>query len=176
MIQKLFNFAKKKSEYYLELDEDESLQDKFTEAKEAVEDKFNQAKEVVAERVNTANKEAQKQTDSAKKDVEKVVESAKKDDKKSKPAEADKNSPKVAQPSATNGAASDSSEASSWEQPFWVKAMFEKSSNNGKQATEDKSTFATDNLMPIPTNYRRRPGPSLDKYKAMANETKTSRS
>lgn len=171
MIQKLFNFAKKKSEYYLELDEDESLQDKLAEAKEAVEDKFNEAREAVADRV----KDAKKQTDSAKKEVEKTVESAREDEEKSK-SEADEKTEGVAPSSASNGAASESSGASSWEQPSWVKAMFEKSSNNGKQAAEEESTFATDNLMPIPTNYRRRPGPSLDKYKAMVNETNIPRS
>ncbi|MGV2828619.1 hypothetical protein [Myxosarcina sp. GI1(2024)] len=174
MIQKLFNFAKKKSEYYLELDEDETLQDKITEAKEAVGDKLTEAKDVVVNKVTSVAEDGEEQIDSARENVETAVKSTKTEEGKLKLA-ADKNAQNAVQPSANNGANKDSG-ASLWEQPFWVKAMYEKNSSNGKGATEPESTFATNNLMPIPTNYRRRPGPSLDKYKAMANETRASRS
>lgn len=33
-------------------------------------------------------------------------------------------------------------------------------------------TFAPDNLMPTPNPYRRRPGPSMNQFKAMAREVK----
>ena len=64
--------------------------------------------------------------------------------------------------------------ASSWEEPFWVKAMYKNSGNgsNGKTATSEK-TFATDYLMPTITKSRRRPGASLNKFKEMASKAKT---
>lgn len=68
--------------------------------------------------------------------------------------------------------AREASGASSYEPPFWVAAMYNNSSknNNGRIAEE---TFATDNLMPIATKYRRRPGGSLKKFKDMAKQAKT---
>ncbi|MEL6438520.1 MAG: hypothetical protein AAFQ80_04610 [Cyanobacteria bacterium J06621_8] len=66
--------------------------------------------------------------------------------------------------------------ASSFDPPFWVAAMY-KSSDDGDETTEVKTssqTFATDNLMPTITKYRRRPGGSLNKFKTMAKESKTS--
>lgn len=36
-------------------------------------------------------------------------------------------------------------------------------------------TFAPDNLMPTPNPYRRRPGPSMNQFKAMAREVKVPR-
>lgn len=63
--------------------------------------------------------------------------------------------------------------ASSYEPPFWVAAMYNTNNgaNNNGQVAEQ--TFATDNLMPTPTKFRRRPGGSLDKFKNMAKQAKT---
>ncbi|MEO1672452.1 MAG: hypothetical protein AAFR77_17040, partial [Cyanobacteria bacterium J06631_2] len=66
--------------------------------------------------------------------------------------------------------------ASSFDPPFWVAAM----NNTNKKATDSngqvsEGTFATDNLMPTMTKYRRRPGGSLDKFKDMAKTAKTPR-
>ena len=64
--------------------------------------------------------------------------------------------------------------ASSFDPPFWVAAMYKNSSTNvNSDGTQAQQTFATDNLMPIITNTRRRPGPSLNKFKDMANKAKT---
>ena len=64
--------------------------------------------------------------------------------------------------------------ASSFDPPFWVAAM---NNTNTKNINSDgrvaEQTFATDNLMPIVTKYRRRPGGSLDKFKNMAKTAKT---
>ena len=67
-----------------------------------------------------------------------------------------------------------SSAASSWEEPFWVKAMYKNNSNgsNGKAAASEQ-TFSTDYLMPTITKSRRRPGPSLNKFKDMASKART---
>ena len=67
--------------------------------------------------------------------------------------------------------------ASSYEPPFWVAAMYNTNNgaaNNNGQVAEQ--TFATDNLMPTPTKFRRRPGGSLDKFKNMAKQAKTPKS
>ena len=62
------------------------------------------------------------------------------------------------------------------EQPAWVKAI-NNYSNNGKLESESESgmTFATQYLMPTPSNSRRRPGPSLNKFREMARQAKTPR-
>lgn len=67
--------------------------------------------------------------------------------------------------------------ASSYEPPFWVAAM----SNTNKNGSSNGSgqgaemTFASDNLMPTISKYRRVPGGSLAKFKAMAKTAKTPR-
>ena len=67
--------------------------------------------------------------------------------------------------------------ASSYEPPFWVKAMYNSSSSNGSngQVGGGQQTFATDNLLPTPSRSRRRPGPSLNKFKEMARQAKVRR-
>ena len=66
--------------------------------------------------------------------------------------------------------------ASSFDPPFWVAAMNNTNNKpvNGNGAVA-KETFAENNLMPIATKYRRRPGGSLDKFKDMAKSAKTPR-
>ncbi len=49
------------------------------------------------------------------------------------------------------------------------------SSSNKSNGSRAEQTFATDNLMPTITNSRRRPGPSLNKFKEMASKAKTPR-
>ncbi|MFM2314591.1 MAG: hypothetical protein RLZZ04_3867 [Cyanobacteriota bacterium] len=69
------------------------------------------------------------------------------------------------------------SAAPSYEPPFWVAAMNNTnnnaSSNGSGQGAE--VTFASDNLMPTITKYRRLPGGSLAKFRAMAKTAKTPR-
>ena len=68
--------------------------------------------------------------------------------------------------------------ASSFEPPFWVAAMYNNNNNGSAKKSNDKvgeQTFATDNLMPTITNYRRRPGASLAKFKDMARKSRAPR-
>ncbi len=59
--------------------------------------------------------------------------------------------------------------ASSWEEPFWVKAMYNNTGSGGSASTSGtttEETFATDYLV-VQSASRRRPGPSLNKFKDM---------
>lgn len=58
------------------------------------------------------------------------------------------------------------SSASSWEQPFWVKAMYNNTGSASTSGTTTEGTFATDYLI-VQSASRRRPGPSLNKFKDM---------
>ena len=61
-----------------------------------------------------------------------------------------------------------------YEPPEWVKAI-KNYSNNGQseaQQRQEKSTFATKYLMANPPKSRRRPGPSLNRFKEMVNTMK----
>ena len=58
-----------------------------------------------------------------------------------------------------------------WEQPEWVKAI-NNYSNNSSVETEEQELFATKYLVPIPTNMRRTPGPSMNKFRQMASKTR----
>lgn len=62
--------------------------------------------------------------------------------------------------------------ASSWEQPFWVKVMYQNNSSSNGKVEKAEKTFSTDYLLPTPSKSRRRPGPSLNKFKEMARQTK----
>jgi hypothetical protein len=65
--------------------------------------------------------------------------------------------------------------ASSYDPPFWVAAMYKNNSSGRSNNGSEEQTFATDNLMPTVTQYRRRPGPSLNKFKDMARQSRTPR-
>jgi hypothetical protein len=173
MLNKLFN---SKNKYYLELDEV-----KDSKPVQAVVQTANKVAEVVKEKTadvvetkpvqeaiktqnevtNTAQEKLQSATDTKakRKQQNKQVATKSQEQTATKPAPAPKNSG-----------------ASSYDPPFWVAAMYNNnnssgSSNNGK----GEPTFATDNLMPTVTQYRRRPGPSLNKFKDMARQSRTPR-
>lgn len=67
--------------------------------------------------------------------------------------------------------------ASSYEPPFWVAAMSNTNNNGSSNGSGQgaEMTFASDNLMPTISKYRRVPGGSLAKFKAMAKTAKTPR-
>ena len=69
-------------------------------------------------------------------------------------------------------ASANNSGASSFEQPFWVAAMYKNNSSQGTTTGSEK-TFAPGHLMPTVTTSRRRPGPSLNMFKDMANKART---
>jgi outer membrane biosynthesis protein TonB len=174
MLKKLLNFGgqSKSNGYYLELQENESTQTE-TNSKEPKSATSVEAKKTEPKFEKTV-KEKQPEPKS-----EKTVE-----EKQPKPAQA-KSSQKSGKKKTvqaqnkqsgetTSSSSSVPTNASSSEPPFWVKVMYEKTSSNGKKAESEK-TFATDHLMPSPTQSRRRPGPSLDTFRSMARQAKTPR-
>lgn len=195
MLKKLFNSDNK---YFLELDEIKESQPVQTvvETAEKVADVVKDKASEIAES-QPAQKAAQKAKETADKAQEKtssaatkVKETADKAKEKSsaatkvKPEEkAESDKPKAK--SSQNGKAAENSEkttdqpaspensgASSFDPPFWVAAMYNNNSNT-EESIKAEQTFATDNLMPTVTKYRRRPGGSLKKFKEMAKQAKT---
>ncbi|MDJ0588776.1 MAG: hypothetical protein QNJ72_02105 [Pleurocapsa sp. MO_226.B13] len=168
MLKKIFNSD---SKYYLELDEIEDskpvqavtktaekvadvVQEKATEVVESkpVQTAIETAKDIAPEQLQSSTTEAKPK-------AEAKTSSEKKADKKTEPQTA---------PSPQNAG------ASSFEPPFWVAAMYNNSTSTvNSDGTQKEQTFATDNLMPTITKYRRRPGPSLNKFKEMASKAKT---
>ena len=201
MLKKLFNSD---SKYYLELDElkeSEVVQNAVKTAEKTAQVVKEKATEVAqSEPVKEAVKTASGVVDAAQDKVASAIateEKPKQESEEAKPSQKEA----VKAPSAKNGkvkgvkAKSDKADqpiakdeeaqaaktavkdsgASSFDPPFWVAAM-----NNTNKPTNDNGvmageTFAEDNLMPIVTKYRRRPGGSLDKFKDMAKSAKTPR-
>lgn len=191
MLKKLFNSDKK---FYLELDEiKESAVETASKAADAVKDKASDVanSQPVQQAVTTAKDLVSDENAEAKSDKSKDKPEAKTDEKqkvkdkpeaktnqkqtvKDKPAPESKQNGKADTPTQEATPTSENSGASSFDPPFWVAAMYNNNSSekssDGKTAEE---TFATDNLMPIATKFRRRPGGSLDKFKDMAKQAKT---
>ena len=143
--------------------------DAKTEAKAATESAKKKVESVAADAKAEA-KSAKNKVESVAADVKTEAKSTAKSAKKTvkgNKATANSNgkSPAKAK-SAQNG-------ASSYDPPFWVAAMYKKSSGVNSDGTQAQQTFATDNLMPVMSKSRRRPGPSLNKFRDMANKAKT---
>ncbi|MEO1464775.1 MAG: hypothetical protein AAFR89_00905 [Cyanobacteria bacterium J06633_1] len=184
MLKKLFSSDNK---YYLELDEikdSEVVQSAVETAEKATQAVKEKAQDVVkSEPVQEAISTGSKAVETAQDKLKEVSP----DDKASSKKSAAKAESAKSEQAASNGkAAADKSEkppttlqnagASSFDPPFWVAAM----NNTNKKAADSngqvaEGTFATDNLMPIVTKYRRRPGGSLSKFKDMAKTAKTPR-
>lgn len=169
-----FNSDKK---YYLELDEA-----KDSKAVKAATEVANTVKEKAEAVVETAQEEVTSIVTEEKPEQAKPVAAkakAKKSTAKSKKKGKTATSTTTTQSTKTTVKKSG---ASSYEPPFWVAAMYNSNgsaaSNGGASsngAATDSETFATSNLMPTVTNYRRRPGGSLNKFKDMAKTVRTSR-
>lgn len=189
MLKNLFGSGKK---YYLELDESEQpdVVEAASKAADTVKEKatelaqskpVKQAVETVSEvstTVTTATQEklskvlpgeeVAENKPAAAKTAKKLAKAQAKTEQNGKAVTAKEKTPKAKTTPKNSG-------ASSFEPPFWVAAMYNNkgtTNSNGKVAEE---TFATDNLMPIVTKYRRRPGGSLSKFKDMAKQAKTPR-
>lgn len=190
MLKNLFGSGKK---YYLELDEaQEEVVKAVSKAADVVKEQATELtkSQPVKQAVEAASQVGQTAQETVSETVSKVVSDKKPADKK--PAKAkvkakakakteakSQQNGKVAQSDAKPQQAKPSlknSGASSFDPPFWVAAMYKNSSatSNGSTPT-DSQTFATDNLMPTMTKYRRRPGGSLNKFKDMAKKAKTPR-
>ena len=173
MLKKLFNSD---SKFHLELDEIKESEVVQTAVKTA-----SKATEVVKEKASEVAdsqpvKEAITKTKDAL-DIEKSDE-AKADKAKAKDTTTAKSEQNGKQTESTSEQADtpakpEASGASSYEPPFWVAAMYNNSSSKNSNGRVAEETFATDNLMPIMTKYRRRPGGSLKKFKDMAKQAKT---
>jgi hypothetical protein len=171
MLKKIFN--SKKGNYYLELDEAKNSQPVQTVVKTA-----NKVAEVVKEKtaevaeakpVQEAVKNTSKVTNAAQEKLQSVNANGATNNKSI----VKSNNQAVAKPVAK----AKNSGASSYDPPFWVAAMYNNNnSSNGSNANgRAGQTFATDNLMPTVTQYRRRPGPSLNQFKDMARKSRTPR-
>ena len=189
MLKKLFSSENK---YYLELKEEiedsEVVQTAIKTAEKTAEVVKEKAQDVAkSEPVQSAVKTAGEVVETAQekvasaisteekpnkagevKPVETVEGKAKSNGKAAAPKEVKKEGEQEAKPAQAN------SGASSFDPPFWVAAMNNtnnnKANSNGRVAEQ---TFAPENLLPITTKYRRRPGGSLDKFKDMAKSAKT---
>lgn len=185
MLKNMFGSDKK---YYLELEESQKsdvvkaaskaagvVKEKATELAQS--QPVQQVVETVSEASSTVTTAAQENLAAALPD-ETPVESKpvnKNKSNKSAKAKAKQNgkaagvneTPQKAQPTLKN------SGASSFDPPFWVAAMYNNNSSTNSNGMIAAETFATDNLMPTVTKYRRRPGGSLNKFKDMAKQAKT---
>lgn len=154
MLKKMFSSDGK---YYLELDD---VQEKA----------INTATEASTEASNKTDKVVE-QVETPKQELPTEVPVVKPEQK----TEASKVESKVKQtPVATT------SKAVSSEQPFWVAAMYSNNNSDSNNSSDNdtsssEQTFATDNLMPTLTKFRRRPGPSLNQFRDMAKQARIRR-
>ena len=197
MLKKLFSSDNK---YYLELKDEvqdsEVVQTAIKTAEKTAEVVKEKAKEVAnSEPVQSAVKTASEVVDTAQDKVASAIATEEKSDKQIKDSTKAAQNGKTAvktEPAAQNGkvkaedntdskqkakpakSAAENAGASSFDPPFWVAAM---NNTNNKAANSNgavaEESFAENNLMPIVTKYRRRPGGSLDKFKDMAKSVKT---
>ncbi|MBE9042900.1 hypothetical protein IQ255_00520 [Pleurocapsales cyanobacterium LEGE 10410] len=183
MLKKLFNSDNK---YFLELDEIKESQpvQAVVETAEKVADIVKEKASEVAESqpVQKAAEKAKETADQAKDKSSAVATKIKSTEKSEEKAESAQPQAKSSQ----NGKATETTDqakeqpvalensgASSFDPPFWVAAMYNNNGNSSEESTKTEPTFATDNLMPTVTKYRRRPGGSLKKFKEMAKQAKT---
>lgn len=172
MFKKLFNSD---SKFNLELDEikeSEVVQTAVKTASKATEAVKEKASEVAdSQPVKEAVAKTKDVLDSEKSDEAKPEPQAKKS-AKTKSGQNGKQTDSTSE-KADTPAKPEKSGASSYDPPFWVAAMYNNSSSKNSNGRVAEETFATDNLMPIVTKYRRRPGGSLQKFKDMAKQAKT---
>ena len=182
MLKKLFSSENK---YFLELKESDAVQTAVETTKKVA----SAAKETASEVVDVAQEKLESAVSTEEKPAEsKVKTEAKPKQVEVKPAKSEakdkaKAKEKPAPPQAKveqNGSAKDSEAqtvgntgASSYDPPFWVAAMYNNDSKETNGNGRAEQTFAPENLMPIATKFRRRPGGSLDKFKDMAKQAKT---
>lgn len=168
-MQQLKNIFNSDKKYYLELGDE-----KDSEAKQNVAQTTTEVSDTVKEKAAEVAESAQEQVASVTTEGKPAKAKAVKAKAKAKSKQNGK-APKTTVEAQKTQATPKNSGASSFEPPFWVAAMYSKnngSTSNGKAAEQ---TFATDNLMPTVTNYRRRPGGSLAKFKDMARKSRTPR-
>ena len=186
MLKKLFSSENK---YFLELKESDAVQTAVETTKKVA----SAAKETASEVADVAQEKLESAVSTEEKPAEsKVKTEAKPKQTEAKPKQAEvkpaksevKDKPASPQGKAEQNGTAQNSEAtvgntgaSSYDPPFWVAAMY--NNNNSEEAQNNgqaEQTFAPENLMPIATKFRRRPGGSLDKFKDMAKQANTPKS
>ncbi|GAB4537497.1 MAG: hypothetical protein Tsb0014_26330 [Pleurocapsa sp.] len=189
MLNKLFGSNKKDNGFYLELNENKgngavkNAVETVTETVEAAKEKVEEIKD--SEVVQSAVETVTETVETVKEKVEAVTTTeeaqapaapvAKKNGKKAQKSTGKSSKTTKSKAEQPKPAAPKTAPVAPYEPPFWVKAMYKNSSSNGTDGGSD-TTFATDYLMPTISKYRRRPGPSLDKFKDMASKARTPRS
>lgn len=177
-------FGKKNNNYYLELKEtaeevvstaQETVEEVVSTAIEAVDNNLDKTKEVVTETATEAKEAVTKTATNAKQKVETETASVKETVKEKAPTKEAKSKSTSKNQNKQTATTQPIPQASTYEPPFWVKAMYKNSNNGNGKAAQSQKTFATDNLMPTISNARRLPGPSLNKFKEMANKARTPR-
>ena len=171
MLKNLFNSDKK---YYLELDNVKDSQVVQNVAQVATE-VTDTVKEKATEVTDTVKEKATEVTESAQEQLASVTTEEKPAKAKAVKAKSKQNG-KAAETTVEEqktSATPKNSGASSFEPPFWVAAMYKNNGSTKSNGKVEEQTFATDNLMPTVTNYRRRPGASLAKFKDMARKART---
>ena len=163
MLGKIFNRGKK-NEFYLEINEAEGTSSTVEKTK----GKVATATEVEKVTESAPSPEATVEAVEAKTVSKPTKAKASKKTQKDK-----KTSTSTKKESGSKPADPAYSGASSWEQPFWVKAMYKNASSDSSQSTETgtQPTFAPNYLMGQ-SSSRRCPGPSLNKFKDMARQKK----
>ena len=167
MIKKLF--GGKSNEFFLELDETSDNQATETKVAEKKPEPAAAPVEKQPEPVAVAPEE---------KPTEVVATQPTTKNKKTSIKNGKKKATKTAATSASTSTPISSKSTNYGGQPSWIQVMYNTSSSNGNgngQVKVEEQTFATDNLLPTPSTYRRRPGPSLNKFKDMARQAKTPR-
>jgi len=178
MLKNIFSSDKK---YYLELDEEkdsEVLQNVVETASKVTSTVKEKATAVVeSQPVQEGVETATEVAETAQEQLASVTTEEKSAKTKSGKAKKNGKAAKSAKAAESTKVTPKNSGASSFDPPFWVAAMYKNNgasaSNNG--ATNGAETFSTDNLMPTVTKYRRSPGGSLNKFKDMAKNVRTSR-
>ena len=177
MLKKIFNSD---SKYYLELpdeiEEAKPVQAVVKTAEKAVDVVQNKAQEVLDSKpVEKAVETAEQAKEEAQDKVQAVSKTVTQPADKKKATAKKKGSPKSeAKPQAKATPSPKDAGASSFDPPFWVAAMYNNSTTTvNSDGTQAEQTFATENLMPVVTKYRRTPGPSLNKFRDMAKQAKT---
>jgi hypothetical protein len=168
MLKKMFS---SKGKYYLELDEIKDSQPVKNIAKTAKKTAKTAQKQVETIKDSQPVKEA---LETAKDKLESITTT---EEKPAKSKKSSKKTSKVATESQQpkQPASTKNSGASSFEQPFWVAAMYKNNGSSQGTTAGSEKTFAPDHLMPTVTTSRRRPGPSLNMFKDMANKARTPR-
>lgn len=164
----------KKNKFHLELKEDDTgiapkIEAVATQVKQETQQKVQEAKQAIAQ--SPVVKEIKSETKEIVEDVKAKLTEAKPKAKKTSIKNNNKISSQKKDAEPAPSPKAKTTDTSYSEEPFWVKLMYKTSEQKAAEQSTEK-TFATDYSISKP-QPRRRPGGSLDPFKAMARQTKT---